>query len=68
VIGPNSEEQIWATLVALAYLYIVLPHLQTSWMFVANKAKMWLASQKEMDDDVATEARAEEYVKAKLNL
>jgi hypothetical protein len=52
----------------LAYLNIALPHLQTSWMLVANKAKMWLASQKEMDDDVATETRAEEYVKAKLNL
>ena len=58
------------TLVALAYLNIVLPHLQTSWMLVANKAKMWLASQKELMDDDATvkAAAAEQYVKAKLNL
>jgi hypothetical protein len=66
VFGSYSDE-VWMTLVALAYLKIALPQMQPSWMLVANKAEEWLATQQLKDETVA-KAAAQEFVKAKLNL
>ena len=63
----SYSDQVWMTLVALAYLNLALPQLQSSWTLVANKAEKWLQSQKVMDDSTA-KAAAQEFVKAKLNL
>lgn len=63
----SYTEQVWMTLVALAYLNLVLSQLQPSWMLVAKKAEKWLATQ-QLQDEMAAKATAHEFVKAKLNL
>jgi hypothetical protein len=55
------------TLVALAYLNIVLSELRPSWVLVANKAEKWLTTQ-QLTDETAARTAAEEFIKAKLNL
>ena len=47
--GSYSEE-VWMTLVALAYLNAALSKLQPSWILVADKAEKWIATQAELAD------------------
>ena len=63
----SYSEQVWMTLVALAYLNIVLSELRPSWVLVANKAEKWLTTQ-QLTDETAARTAAEEFIKAKLNL
>ena len=63
----SYSEEVWMTLVALAYLNAALSKLQPSWILVADKAEKWLATQ-QLKDETEAKAAAQEFVKAKLNL
>ena len=61
----SYNEHVWATAIALAYMSLVLPKLQSSWILVGKKAENWLHTQQLVDENVCTKL-AEEFVKAKL--
>ena len=60
-------ESVWITVVALAYLSLVLSQLQDSWTLVATKAEKWLVSQ-QLDNLEQAKKDAGDFVKAKLNI
>jgi len=62
----NCPENVWFTLVALAFMTVGLPKLQDSWILVVNKVEKWLRTQKKANQDKAKEEAAQ-FVKSKLN-
>jgi len=63
----SYSDQVWMTLVALAYLNLTLSQLESSWILVANKAEKWLATQQLKNESVA-KAAAQEFIKSSLKL
>ena len=57
----SYNEHVWATAIALAYLSIVLPKLESSWMLVGKKAENWFRAQQLEDGNVCIQL-AEEFV------
>ena len=63
----SYSEQVWMTLVALAYLNLALFQLRSSWVLVAKKAEKWLAAQQLQDITIAT-TKAQEFINAFLKI
>lgn len=65
--GSAHSENVWATLLSLAYMKLSLASLEDSWMLVASKAERWLRTVN-CSDVLSAKQNAETFVKRKLQL
>ena len=63
----STDEDVWATCLALAYLNVALAGSKDSWLLVANKAEKWLLS-KSLVNLAELRGEAEKLVKEKLGV